>query len=175
MRLLVESLAPLGFKKKGYGLWKLSPDRGRFAGLFAHPRPQRGGERMEFCVITMGGWAELHELCWPPHLKPRPFTTGDKFAHFFHDMLDPVGEGRYLAALWAVRPSTSIEELWSELHGRILNETLPAIEIMFNREQLIAELEQTMSGGHWYIRPTRYPLGHQIIAKLRETGDSAHP
>ena len=167
-----EALRERGFRKKGNGLWKTSADGSRFAGFLARPVPRRfTGKRVEFSAITMGGWSELHELCFPKHLKPRPFGVGPEFAQFEHDMLTPKGDG-YLAKLWTVWPSTDLEEFWPPFYARIVSDTLPAVEAMFNRNVLITALEQSAGTGPIYIRPINFALSTQVIDRLKHGNEA---
>jgi hypothetical protein len=169
-----EALRELGFRKKGHGLWKTSADGRRFAGFLARPVPRKyTGKRVEFSAITMGGWSELHETCFPKHLKPRPFGTGPEFAQFEHDMLTPKGDG-FTAKLWTVWPSTDVEEFWPPFYARIVSDTLPAVETMFNRRALLAALERSAGSGPVYIRPIEYSLSSQIINTLSNSRDVAY-
>jgi len=169
-----EVLGPLGFRKKGFGLWKKSADGNRFAGFLARPVPRRfTGKRVEFSAITMGGWAELHALCFPKHLKPRPFDSGPEFAHFEHDMLIPKGDG-FIAKCWTVWPSTELAEFWPAFYERILSDTLPAVETMFDRRALVAALERSAGGGSIYIRAVDHTLQPQVIEIMKSGTDVAY-
>jgi hypothetical protein len=166
---LAEAFKPLGFSKKGAGVWRWSSDQGSFAGVSLRPRINRASKRLEFRAETLGGFAELHKLCWPTHRTWQPFGLGADFAQLEHDLVDPKGAG-FVAKIWTLWPSTDIDEFWPRFHPRIVAESLPAIEAMNNRSELIAELERSIRGGPIYIRATNYLLSQEMIRILRCNG-----
>ena len=81
-------------------------------------------------------------------------------------MLEPKGSG-FVAKVWTIWPSTDVEELWPKVHSRIVAETLPALEVMTNRPELITALENSVGAGPIYIRAREYAQSHEMIRILR--------
>jgi hypothetical protein len=159
-------LRACGLRKKGWGFWKRTDDGHGFAGLFARPKLVRGSKRLEFSAITMGGWADLHELFRPTLLTKGPFTVGHSHAQFDHDIVDPKGAG-FAATLWTIWPSSDVEALRAKIMPRLIAETLPAVEIMLDRARLADCLEREVVDGRVYIRARNYSLTQRAIQVLR--------
>lgn len=166
-RELVDELAPhlkpYGLVRRGAGYWKRLAEDLAFAGVWINAWPVRNSKRFDVMAVTLCGWHRLHALCWPAHRKSRPFSIGPDFAQFEHHIVDPRGQG-FIAKTWSLWPSTNVHELAEEIAPRIVTESLPALEIMFDRRRLANQLraQRTVS-----IMPrSHYQLTAKILNEL---------
>jgi hypothetical protein len=171
LSLLVEPLKHHGLRKNRWGFWKASADGAAFAGFLAKPKLVRGSKRLEFSAITMGGHRDLHDLFARLYAPGKKFDVGPQFAQFDHDLLEPRGQA-FLAKLWTIWPSTDVASLAHELESRLIEETMPAVEVILDHERLAAALEEKMVGGRIYIRARNYALTKEAIHRLRSSGNA---